>query len=81
MQIFLKKSKKGITSIYDMEGNILINGDDVANVLNNSFSSVFVNEDTKNIPYIVPKTNSTLLIDINDITSRNTIEKKLKNLS
>ncbi|MBY0580626.1 MAG: reverse transcriptase family protein [Rickettsiales bacterium] len=75
-----KKVKGGIASMSNEYNNIVTNRESIANILNNSFNSVFVNEDKHNVPNIQQKTEIILEVDINNKITCHTIEQKLKKL-
>ncbi|XP_065642265.1 uncharacterized protein LOC136073904 [Hydra vulgaris] len=75
-----KKIKGGIASMSNEYNNIVTNRESIANILNNSFNSVCVNEDKHNIPNIPQKTEIILEEDINNKITCHTIKKKLKKL-
>nr|XP_047141317.1 uncharacterized protein LOC124816251 [Hydra vulgaris] len=58
------KIQRGIASMSNEYNNIVTNRESIANILNNSFNSVCVNEDKHNIPNIPQKTEIILEVDV-----------------
>nr|XP_047141279.1 uncharacterized protein LOC124816221 [Hydra vulgaris] len=74
------KIKSGITSIFDEFGYLHTNREAIANIFNKSFNSVFVHENKDNIPLVTTKTNKTIQLDVDNLITRDSIEKKLEQL-
>nr|XP_047127640.1 uncharacterized protein LOC124808536 [Hydra vulgaris] len=87
------KIQRGIASMSNEYNNIVTNKESIANILNNSFSSVFVNEDKRNIPnvykaigvdgmslYVLNKCHSTLCEPLHLIYIKSLTEEKLPEL-
>ena len=72
------KTKTGINSLEDEQGNLIHDNSKKAEILNNYFSSVFTREDINNIPQVneTPEIQTFNLI----ATTRETIRKKIEKL-
>ncbi|XP_065640457.1 uncharacterized protein LOC136073039 [Hydra vulgaris] len=75
-----RKIKLCINIITDKNGSLQTNHDDIANILNENFHSVFVIEDPINFPNIALKTSKTLELDIDSIITQGIVRIKLSEL-
>ena len=75
------KTNVGISSLKDEKGNLITNDKERAEILNNFFTSVFLKEDTSNLPNIKTGeySNGKLMEDIK--ITKDMVEKKLKELN
>ncbi|XP_065677350.1 probable RNA-directed DNA polymerase from transposon BS [Hydra vulgaris] len=81
LDLILTETPERINIITDKNGSLQTNRDDIANILNENFHSVFVIEDPTNFPNIALKTTKTLELDIDSIITQDIVRIKLSELN
>ncbi|XP_065654875.1 uncharacterized protein LOC136081485 [Hydra vulgaris] len=76
-----RKIKLGINIVTDKNGSLQTNRDNIANILNENFHSVFVIEDPTNFPNITVKTSKILELDIDSVITQDIVRIKLSELN
>ncbi|XP_065642744.1 uncharacterized protein LOC136074366 [Hydra vulgaris] len=76
-----RKIKLGINIITDKNCSLQTNRDNIANILNENFHSVFVIEDPTNFPNITVKTSKILELDIDSVITQDIVRNKLSELN